>query len=95
MLRNPGFAYKIGVILIGGIHFVQSNSRKFWISRPLVVTILIGHLSAQDSVRLYRTKSRDWHANSPQLSGLLAEKIAVIYKSRSKISVKSELGLKS
>lgn len=51
---------------IGRIYFLQSPSRNVWISRLLVDATLIGCLSAQTSVKLYRAVSRDLHLVSPQ-----------------------------
>lgn len=52
-----GFICKGGNILNGGSHSVQSPSRDVWISRLLVVKILMGCLSTQTNVKLCRTAS--------------------------------------
>lgn len=61
-----GFIYKVGNIPIGGLLSVQSASRNAWISRPLVVTVLLSCLSTQASVNLCRSALPGLDLNSPQ-----------------------------
>lgn len=70
-LTDHGFIYKVRNSSPGGIHFVQSSSQNGCISRPIVVTVLVGSLSTQTSVRLYRSESSGLHVKSSQLIRLV------------------------
>lgn len=54
---------------------LQRGSRNVWTSRSLVVTVIIGRLSRQVSVKLYRTASRDMHPDPSQHSPIISSMI--------------------